>query len=142
MHRTLDLLKFAVVALLSVWGLPAAADQVSVNPVSQEKSPSPYAQSSTHAHADWAGLWIGVEGQFVFITLTGPGAYELEMMGETAEQKDNIRVPARDAQDGLSFERDGKTLLLRAATGEETGLKWLADKKNCLMVQESEGFCR
>lgn len=98
--------------------------------------------SNSHAHADWAGLWIGVEGLFVFITVTEPGAYELEMMGETGEEGDNIRLPGRDAEGGITFERNGDTLLLHAATGEETGLKWLAEMKNCLMVQESEGFCR
>lgn len=83
-----------------------------------------------------------MEGLFVFISLTELGTYELEMMGETPDMKDNIRVVGRDAEGGISFERDGAPHLLRAATGEETGLKWLADRKNCLMVQESEGFCR
>ena len=83
-----------------------------------------------------------MEGLFVDVRLAEPGAYELEMMGETDDEKDNIRVSGRDAEGGIAFERDGKTLLLRSATGEETGLKWLEDKTNCLMVQEFEGFCR
>lgn len=136
------LLHVLIVALSSIWILPVMANDVPAGSTSQATT-SPSSQGSTnHAHADWAGLWIGVEGQFVFITLAGPGAYELEMMGETDEPKNNIRIGGHDAKDGIAFERDGKTLLLRHSVGEEIGLKWLDDKKDCLMVQESEGFCR
>lgn len=142
MTKTFIALQFAMFALLSGWSLPVVADEVSAGSTSHDIT-SPASEAGTgHAHADWAGLWIGVEGLFVFITLAGPGAYELEMMGETDEEKDNIRVSGRDAEGGIAFERDGETLLLRSATGEETGLKWLADMKKCLMVQEYEGFCR
>jgi hypothetical protein len=140
--KTLNALPFAVFALLSCWSLPAAADEVSAGRASDDITSQQSEVGNGHAHADWAGLWIGVEGLFVFITLAEPGVYELEMMGETEDEKDNIRLPGRDAEGGIAFERDGETLLLRSATGEETGLKWLADMKKCLMVQEFEGFCR
>lgn len=138
MIKTLNVLVLA----LSSWALPVAAADVPASAASRAASTSPADSGKTHAHAQWKGLWIGVEGLFVDIALAGPGAYTLEMMGETDAAKDNIRIPGRDAKGGISFERDGKTMLLRAATGEQTGLKWLEDKKNCLMVEEFEGFCR
>ena len=42
----------------------------------------------------------------------------------------------------IRFTRNGKDATLRAVSGEETGLKWLADRKDCLMVEPAVGFCR
>jgi len=42
----------------------------------------------------------------------------------------------------IRFIRNGRPESIRAATGDETGLKWLAGKQNCLMIQQGEGFCR
>lgn len=137
MIKTLSVLVLA----LSSWVLPVAAANAPAQAASQTAT-SPADSGKTHAHAQWEGLWIGVEGLFVYVNLAGPGEYELEMMGETDAAKDNIRIPGRDAKGGIAFERDGKTMLLRAATGEQTGFKWLEDKKKCLMVEEFEGFCR
>jgi len=46
------------------------------------------------------------------------------------------------ASDHIEFQRDGKTQSIRAGSGEETGMKWLLDKKNCLIIRTGEGFCR
>jgi hypothetical protein len=32
--------------------------------------------------------------------------------------------------------------VLRATDGAGTGMKWLADKTDCLVVAPGEGFCR
>lgn len=135
-------LKVSAIALIPTLAALGTSGQASATSAAQPNTSSAPVASSTHAHASWAGLWVGVEGQFVFISLTRPGEYELEMMGETEQPKDNIRLVGRDAKGGIAFERDGKPLRLRSATGEETGLKWLADKKKCLMVEEGEGFCQ
>lgn len=129
------------VIVSSIWILPASASSTATDVASQSEA-APPSTATTHAHADWQGLWIGVEGLFVFVAVAAPGEYTLEMMGDTDDMKDNITIPGQDAEGGIAFERDGKTLLLRSATGEETGLKWLEDKKQCLMVEEFEGFCR
>lgn len=143
MNKKIHTLLFTMTVLLSGWVSPVAATDKTPAGATSPAIALPVAQTGdSHAHADWAGLWVGVEGLFVEITLTTPGTYELEMMGESEDVKDNIRVPGRDAEGGIAFERNGETLLLRSATGEETGLKWLEDKKNCLMVEEFEGFCR
>ena len=45
--------------------------------------------------------------------------------------------------DHISFERNGKTETIRATDGDGTGMKWLAGKKDCLVItKESEGYCR
>ena len=46
------------------------------------------------------------------------------------------------AGDRLEFKRDGKTESLHAGNGQDTGMKWLLDKKNCLIIRTGEGFCR
>jgi hypothetical protein len=44
--------------------------------------------------------------------------------------------------DGIRFPRNGKTESIHAGNGEDTGMKWLLDKKNCLIIKYGEGFCR
>lgn len=48
----------------------------------------------------------------------------------------------REDERAIRFERGGEQLTLRRATGDETSLKWLAGKQDCLMVREGEGYCR
>jgi hypothetical protein len=36
---------------------------------------------------------------------------------------------------GISFERNGKAETIRSGKGERTGMKWLADKKDCLVIR-------
>jgi hypothetical protein len=42
----------------------------------------------------------------------------------------------------IRFVRDGKTEFISAGDGEATGMKWLADKKDCLLTKKGEGWCR
>ena len=44
--------------------------------------------------------------------------------------------------DHIEFQRDGKRESIHAGNGEDTGMKWLLDEKNCLIIKTSEGFCR
>jgi hypothetical protein len=46
------------------------------------------------------------------------------------------------AGDRIEFERDRMPESLRATNGDETGMKWLAGKTNCLTIKPGEGFCR
>ena len=46
------------------------------------------------------------------------------------------------AEDGIAFTRPDGPQQLRAGDGAATGLKWLADKKDCLVVDTGEGYCR
>ena len=44
--------------------------------------------------------------------------------------------------DRIRFVRDGKTEFLMAGNGEAAGMKWLLDKKHCLLTHKGEGWCR
>jgi hypothetical protein len=94
--------------------------------------------SATNGTVDsWLGKWIGPEGTSLNLTksedvyrvtiqsLDGPAQYEAKAVG-----------------DHIEFLRNGKTESIRATDGKGTGMKWLQDKTNCLVIQLSEGFCR
>jgi hypothetical protein len=91
------------------------------------------------AVAEWNGKWVGVEG-LVLVIAPGP----------TAETR-KLRVTLLDgtsdyigtvADGAIKFVRGGKTETIHAGTGAETGLKYLADKDDCLIIKSGEGFCR
>ena len=89
--------------------------------------------------AAWAGKWTGPEGLYVIITPGTEGKIALEMQSDL-DTKGSYEGTATAG--GISFKRGDETLTLKKATGDETGLKYLAGKKNCLMVKSGEGFCR
>lgn len=89
--------------------------------------------------SDWSGKWTGPEGLYVIIRSKDGSSVELEMQSDL----DTFGTYAGSvAPEGISFERGGEALLLRPASGVETGLKYLSDKTNCLMVKSGEGYCR
>ena len=47
-----------------------------------------------------------------------------------------------DSEHGIRFKRGGEDLSLHRGNGDDTGLKYLAGKKECLIVKEGEGYCR
>ncbi|ARN24031.1 hypothetical protein A4W93_23840 [Piscinibacter gummiphilus] len=85
----------------------------------------------------WVGQWNGPEGTFLKVA-GSHGTYDL-----TLSNLDGPRSFKGTADgDTIRFERDGKPQVLRATNGEGTGMKWLADKTECLVVAPGEGFCR
>ncbi|MGA3225802.1 MAG: hypothetical protein ABSC65_18700 [Acidobacteriaceae bacterium] len=85
----------------------------------------------------WLGRWDGVEGTYLRLAKNG----------------DKYVVEIRDLDGPKTFEgfadgnrirftRDGKTEFISAGNGQATGMKWLADKKNCLLTRLGEGWCR
>ncbi len=104
---------------------------------SPEPSPTPPAPSPAPATDQWIGQWNGPEGTFVRIT-GGSGHYEV-----TVQNLDGPRTfVGRTVGNTIEFERDGQREVLRASNGEQTGMKWLAGKKDCLTVRAGEGYCR
>lgn len=87
----------------------------------------------------WVGKWVGVEGLALDIQPgSEPGKYQLAVT-----LLDGTETYEGTAQgDRIAFTRGGVAETIRAATGDETGLKYLAGKKNCLMIKQAEGFCR
>jgi len=86
----------------------------------------------------WVGRWAGVEGTYLQLSKKDAG-YVVEI----ADLDGPKTYEGVAAGDRIEFKRGGKTESIRAASGDETGMKYLAGKKNCLVVTiGSEGFCR
>lgn len=106
-------------------------------------SPAPTATVADTAATDaWIGRWRGVEGLNLVISAdrqAGPGHYTLEMQYSLDDKGVFQGVAAGDT---IRFIRPDGPQTLRATDGEATGLKWLADKKDCLTVKPGEGYCR
>lgn len=92
----------------------------------------------------WVAKWVGVEGLHLTIAKDdsiGRGHYLLTMQyGLDADDAGTFKGEA--TEDGIAFIRPDGPQLLRAGDGAATGLKWLADKKDCLIVATGEGYCR
>ena len=84
-----------------------------------------------------AGHWQGPEGTSMLIAPASNG-YDV-----TITNLDGPRTFHGDvASEGITIHRDGKALTIRHGDGTATGMKWLADKKDCLVVDANEGYCR
>ena len=85
----------------------------------------------------WLGQWTGPEGTFLRLE-GGQGKYTV-----TIQNLDGPRTFKGSASEGtVTFERDGVVETLHATDGAATGMKWLADKSDCLTVRAGEGYCR
>lgn len=79
------------------------------------------------------GRWTGVEGTWAEVSPTKVTISNLD--GPTS-------YDARAENGAVVFERDGQTLTIKKGSGDETGMKWLAGKKDCIVVAANEGYCR
>lgn len=134
--------QFPIAATLVLAGLAAACAPPAQSDAEAHEDAAAAATApaaATVTHTDWAGKWIGVEGMFVEITPTADGGFSLTMQSDLDTLGTYVGT---DTQGGIAFERGGQQLLLKPATGDQTGLKYLAGKSNCLMVAEREGYCR
>jgi hypothetical protein len=93
------------------------------------------------------GKWDGPEGTYLSVTekMGADGKQQLPRKFEI-EIKDLDKVEQFEgtAKDGtIEFTRKGKAETLKAATGAETGMKWLEKETNCVVVTKpGEGFCK
>ena len=95
--------------------------------------------AAPHRFASWTGKWTGVEGMYATITTAEPGKYKLEMQSDLDTKG---TYDGSDSEHGIQFKRGTEELSLRRGNGDETGLKNLAGKKECLIVKQGEGYCR
>ena len=95
--------------------------------------------TAPHRFASWAGKWTGVEGMYATITPAEPGKYKLDMQSDLDTKG---TYDGEDSEHGIKFRRGNQELSLRRGSGDETGLKYLAGKKECLIVKDGEGYCR
>lgn len=103
-----------------------------------DQAPAASALSAAELRFDaWLGQWEGVEGTSLRLA-GGPGSYQV-----TISNLDGSRsFQGRAVGDSIAFERDGSEEAIRATNGVGTGMKWLAEKTDCLAVRTGEGWCR
>lgn len=116
-----------------------ATTEVPVETTAPEGAEAADPAAAAHRYAAWAGKWTGVEGMYATITAAEPGKYKLEMQSDLDTKG---AYDGTDSDGGIQFQRGGETLTLAASTGDATGLKYLAGKKDCLKVKDGEGYCR
>ena len=116
----------------------SAAGQPTVPVGSPPTSPTTASPASANNLTDkWLGQWNGPEGTYLLLSKSGDQyVVKIQSLDGPATYEG---VAARDR---IEFKRDGKTESIRGANGKETGMKWLLEKKDCLMIKEGEGFCR
>ncbi|MET0269892.1 MAG: hypothetical protein ABW173_05640 [Sphingomonas sp.] len=134
-----------LMSLLAIAGCdaaPPARDAAAVaaparDPASPQAAP---AKPIDHAVTDgWIGRWVGVEGLVLAIARGDlPATYRLHIILMDGAE-DHVGVAQGET---IRFERDGEPQVIRHVTGDRTGLKWLADKRDCLVIRPGEGFCR
>jgi hypothetical protein len=96
-------------------------------------SPAPVAKPTDA----WLGRWDGVEGTYLRLSKSGD-QYVVEI-----QDLDGPKTFAGSADGNrVRFTRNGKTEFLSAGDGQATGMKWLTDKKDCLLTRAGEGWCR
>lgn len=93
---------------------------------------------------NWIGDWTGVEGTKLTIARDpekGTGYYKVtDIWGLDPNMRgtfDAIATPS-----GIAFTRPDGPQQIKRGDGKATGMKWLAAKKDCLVVKAGEGYCR
>lgn len=104
----------------------------------QSTPPQPEVITDTPSLASqWQGRWTGPEGTLLDLEPRADG------VGITVHSLDGPdSYQGTEQADGIQFVRNGKAETIRAGDGEATGMKWLLDKQNCLVIRLGEGFCR
>jgi hypothetical protein len=93
--------------------------------------------SVVDASAPLLGRWSGPEGTFLLLEGEG-GKYVV-----TVQNLDGPRTFDGKANgNAIEFLRDGKMETIRPTNGAGTGMKWLAERKDCIVIAPGEGFCR
>ena len=90
-----------------------------------------------HSADQWLGRWDGPEGTFLQLSRVG-GVYTVVIQDLDGPQT----FEGVEDSSCIRFLRAGKTEYIFASSGQASGMKWLADKKNCLMTRSGEGWCR
>lgn len=130
--RTLTIGTIALAACLSGCADKATRDEAGAPPPAAAVT-----ADALHGTTRLLGQWQGPEGTYLLIA-GASGKYAI-----TIRNLDGPRTFQGTAVgDTIAFERDGKLHTLRATDGGATGMKWLADKKNCVTIEPGEGYCR
>jgi hypothetical protein len=134
MHRLVP-----VAAALALSLFPGACNDMPHQKDATTTEPAVAATVTPPPTDSWIGQWPGAEGTFLRIAAGAtPGAYAI------TEGTLDGELTYAGAADGavIRIVRDGANETIRAGTGADTGLKWLADKTDCLIIKSGVGFCR
>jgi hypothetical protein len=104
------------------------------NPPARSTAAPPAANNVTD---QWLGKWIGPEGTYLILSKNAD-----KCVVEIHSLDGRATYDGISAGDRIEFQRNGRTESIHAGEGHETGMKWLLDKKNCLIIRTGEGFCR
>ena len=111
--------------------LPACSDQPAAT--GNNAGPAPALRGTDKL----VGQWNGPEGTFLLLAGVS-GKYAI-----TIRNLDGPRTfHGNGGRDAIRFERDAKAETIRATDGAGTGMKWLAGKKDCIVIEPGEGYCR
>ncbi len=115
---------------------PVSESVVSSTAASSESTAIPTTTTSAASDA-WIGKWNGPEGTYLEISGVN-GSYII-----TIADLDSVKqYTGTSSGNQIAFERDGATEIIQASNGADTGMKWLANKSNCLRTRLGEGWCR
>ncbi len=127
----------AIIAALFLLTACDQSNQDAAVPAPAQETVAPTTMAPTVHYSEWLGRWVGVEGTYLEITEREIG-YRITIRDlDGPEDYDGVSV-----DNGIRFTRNGKDYVLHPGTGVQTGMKWLADKKHCLIVNTGEGYCR
>ena len=115
-----------------------ASETAAMSITAAEAASQAVAEAMTSVDATgYVGKWTGPEGTALTITPVG-SQYEVIITN-----LDGPRTFTGSLEgDGIHITRDATPLVIHKGDGQATGMKWLADKKDCLVVAANEGFCK
>jgi len=122
---------FALAALL----VSLACDRTTSAPTTG--APKAESKPASPLTDQWLGRWPGVEG--TYLDLARKGDKYVVTISDLDGPKE---FEGFAAGDHIEFTRHGKSETIHHGNGQDAGMKWLLDKKDCLVIHTGEGFCR
>lgn len=137
-HSTLCILILPSLLLLSACNDKAAPSSTTSTTSSPTSSATTVDAATVPIKTDaWVGTWNGPEGTSLLIVGTD-GNYTITI----ADLDGATQYQGATTGDQIAFEREGIKETIQASNGTDTGMKWLAEKSDCLRVKLGEGWCR
>ncbi len=131
-------MRIAGMTLITALALAACGPSTTEVPPPAEPAAAPAPPAS--AVDAWIGQWSGPEGTYLKIDANPDAPSEYVVTIANLDGPKTFDGTA--AGDTITFTRDGVVETIKAGDGVATGMKWLADKKDCLVVKAGEGYCR